>query len=195
MPKLMTFSTEKFLSPPEARGAPSPHKASPSPREELQALEQPALELLSGHLCTNQCWTGITLPWEQQEEEDKGFFIPRMVEHFFFPPGKGQQKKVFCPLKETGREEGTGFELQKKPAHYSKGGCKVQGHSVKEEKKNSFRAFTASIKAITLLHGTFTAPLQSRQQLFGGVGLKTSLLLWHQQTGLFFPHARTFPGP
>lgn len=116
MPKPMTFSTKKFPSPPEARGARSPHKASPPPREELQALEQPALELLAGHLCANQCWRGITLPWEQQEERRKAFF-PQMVEHSFFPPGKGQQTKVFCPLKERGREEGAGFESQKKPAH------------------------------------------------------------------------------
>lgn len=54
MPKRMTSSTKKFLSPPEARGACSPPKASPSLREELQPLEQPALELLSGHLCANQ---------------------------------------------------------------------------------------------------------------------------------------------
>lgn len=92
------------------------------------------MEILSGHLCTNQCWRGIDLPWEQQEERTKAFF-PQMGEHFFFPPEKGQQTKVFHPLKEVGREERAGFELQKKPAHYRKGGCKVQGHSVKEKKR------------------------------------------------------------
>ena len=139
MPNPMTFSTKKFLSPPEAQGAHSPHKASPSQREEFQALEQPALELLSSHLHASRCWRGINLPWEQREERRKAFF-PQMVEHFFFPPGKGQQTTVFCPLKEIGREEGAGFELQKKLAHYSKGGCKVQGHSVKGKKKKGIQS-------------------------------------------------------
>ena len=46
----------------------------------------------------------------------------------------------------------------------------------KEEKKKSkrkaFKAFTASIKAVTLLRGGFIAPLQPQQQLFSRAGLK-----------------------
>lgn len=76
------------------------------------------------------------------------------------------------------REEGAGFELQKKPAHYSKGSCNVlQGtrpHCKRKKKKEkAFKPSPASIKAITLLHGTFIVPLQLRQQLFSGAGLKT----------------------
>lgn len=120
---------------------------------------------------------------------------------FFFPPEKGQQMKIFCPLKEIGREEGTGFELQKKPAHYREGGCKVQGHRAKEEKKKkAFKDFTASIKAITLLHGTFIAPLQPWQKLFSGAGLKMrpEPVLCHSSTSrqtFFFPMHRHFPAP
>lgn len=42
----------------------------------------------------------------------------------------------------------------------------------KKSKRKAFKAFTASIKAVTLLCGGFIAPLQPQQQLFSRAGLK-----------------------
>lgn len=122
-----------------SRGACSPQKASSSPREELQALGQPALVLLSGHLCANSCWRDINLLWAQQEERTKAFFSLN-GRAFLSSSRKGAANKGIMPIK---REEGAGFELQKKPAHYSKGSCKVQGHIVKEKKRKGIQSLSS----------------------------------------------------
>lgn len=99
-----------------------------------------------------------------------------ILEHFFLSSRKGVANKGFVTIKKKiRREERAGAELQMKLASYSEGGCKVQGHSVtkkRERERKAFRAFTASIKAVTLLHGMFIVPLQPRQQLFSRAGLK-----------------------
>lgn len=172
MPKPMTFSTKKFVFPPKEPAVPT----RPVPLQERSSRHLDTLHWCSFLDTSVLICVGETSACSGCSKRigQRRFFSPNS-RAFRFSSRKGTANEGIIPIK---REEKTGFELQKKPAHYSKGSCKVQGHTVKEKEKKkkkekAFKPSPASIKAITLLHGTFIVPLQLRQQLFTGAGLKT----------------------
>lgn len=135
MPKPMIFRTKNFLSHPEEPAVPT----RPVPLQQRSSRHLSSLRWRSFLVITMLISVGEAYTCPGNSEGSGERLFPSNGRAFLFSYRKGAAK-VFRPLKEIGREKGAGFDLQKKPAHCSKGGCKVQGHSVKEEKKKSIQS-------------------------------------------------------